>query len=66
VSVVGFDDLPFARVLAPGLTTVRADARRLGAVAFEALLSVMAGEQVEGQTLPVELVVRDSTAPPRT
>jgi DNA-binding LacI/PurR family transcriptional regulator len=65
VSVVGFDDLPFARVLSPGLTTVRADARRLGAVAFEALASVMAGEEVAGQTLPVELVVRGSTAPPR-
>jgi DNA-binding LacI/PurR family transcriptional regulator len=65
VSVVGFDDLPFARVLAPGLTTVSADARRLGAVAFEALAAVIAGEEVAGQTLPVQLVVRESTAPPR-
>ena len=37
LSVVGFDDLPFARVLSPGLTTVRADAPGLGAAAFEAL-----------------------------
>jgi len=65
LSVVGFDDLPFARVLSPGLTTVSADARRLGAVAFGALASVMAGEEVGGQTLPVELVVRGSTGPPR-
>ena len=65
LSVVGFDDLPFARVLSPGLTTVGADARRLGAVAFGALASLIAGEEVGGQTLPVELVVRESTAPPR-
>ena len=64
LSVVGFDDLPFARVLSPGLTTVGADAERLGAVAFEALASLMAGEEVAGRTLPVELVVRESTAPP--
>jgi DNA-binding LacI/PurR family transcriptional regulator len=64
LSVVGFDDLPFARVLSPPLTTVSADAERLGAAAFEALASVMAGEEVAGQTLPVELVVRESTAPP--
>jgi DNA-binding LacI/PurR family transcriptional regulator len=66
LSVVGFDDLPFARVLSPPLTTVRADAPRLGAVAFEALAAHMAGEEVGGQTLPVELVVRESTAPPRS
>jgi DNA-binding LacI/PurR family transcriptional regulator len=65
LSVVGFDDLPFARVLSPPLTTISADARELGAVAFRALASVMAGEEVGGQTLPVELVVRESTAPPR-
>ncbi len=65
LSVVGFDDLPFAHVLSPPLTTVSADAERLGAVAFKALAAVMAGEEVAGQTLPVELVVRGSTAPPR-
>ena len=37
LSVVGFDDLDFARVLAPPLTTVAADAEALGAAAFEAL-----------------------------
>ena len=37
LSVVGFDDLDFARVLAPPLTTVAVDAEGLGAAAFEAL-----------------------------
>jgi DNA-binding LacI/PurR family transcriptional regulator len=65
LSVVGFDDLDFARVLSPPLTTVRAEAERLGAVAFETLAAAIAGEPAEqGQVLPVELVERGSTAPP--
>jgi len=65
VSVVGFDDLDFAHVLSPPLTTVIADAERLGAMAFETLAAGMAGEEPTGRVLPVELVVRESTAPPR-
>ncbi len=65
LSVVGFDDLDFAKVLWPPLTTVRAEAERLGAVAFELLAAEIAGEDTErGQVLPVSLVVRGSTAPP--
>jgi DNA-binding LacI/PurR family transcriptional regulator len=65
VSVVGFDDLDFAHVLDPPLTTVRADAERLGAEAFGTLAAGMTGERVGGKVLPVELVVRESTGPPR-
>jgi DNA-binding LacI/PurR family transcriptional regulator len=66
VSVVGFDDLPFARVFEPSLTTIRLDAGELGATAFELLAALMAGGPAPpGRILPVELVVRDSTAPPR-
>jgi DNA-binding LacI/PurR family transcriptional regulator len=62
VSVVGFDDLDFAQVLWPPLTTVAADAERLGAVAFETLAAAMAGELSEpGVVLPTELIVRGST-----
>jgi len=65
LSVVGFDDLAFAQVLSPPLTTVSADAERLGAMAFETLASAMAGEATEhGRVLPVALIVRESTAPP--
>ena len=66
LSVVGFDDLDFASVLDPRLTTVTADAARLGALAFETLAAHMAGERVAAvQLVPVALTVRGSTGPPR-
>jgi DNA-binding LacI/PurR family transcriptional regulator len=65
VSVVGFDDLAFTRLLDPPLTTVTADAAGLGARALETLLAHMAGERVAPvQMLPVTLTIRGSTAPP--
>jgi DNA-binding LacI/PurR family transcriptional regulator len=67
ISVVGFDDLPFARVFGPPLTTIAIDGEELGATAFEVLAALMAGEpRPPGRILPVELIVRGSTAPPRT
>jgi DNA-binding LacI/PurR family transcriptional regulator len=65
LSVVGFDDIDLARVLAPPLTTVAADAEGLGAAAFEALYTVLTGgEPARERILPVELLVRGSTAAP--
>ena len=65
LSVVGFDDLDFARVRAPPLTTIAVDAEGLGAAAFEALARDLARESVPAeQVLPVSLCVRASTAPP--
>jgi DNA-binding LacI/PurR family transcriptional regulator len=65
VSVVGFDDLPFARVFEPPLTTIRIDPEALGGEAFELLAVLMAGEPAPpGRILPVELVARGSTGPP--
>ena len=66
VSLVGFDDLAFAQVLSPPLTTVRADAEALGAAAFETLATVMeGGPPPPGRVLDVSLTVRESTGPPR-
>jgi DNA-binding LacI/PurR family transcriptional regulator len=65
LSVVGFDDLDFVKVLDPPLTTVGVDAEQLGAVAFRLLADLIAGRAGEsGRRLPVELIVRGSTAPP--
>jgi LacI family transcriptional regulator, repressor for deo operon, udp, cdd, tsx, nupC, and nupG len=66
VAVVGFDDLPFAQVFDPPLTTIRIDPEALGGESFEVLAALMAGDPAPpGRILPVELVVRGSTAPPR-
>lgn len=62
VSVVGFDDTPLAALARPALTTVRQPTRRLGALAFEALLACMRGEGASSARLATQLVVRDSTA----
>ena len=66
LSVVGFDDMDFARVLTPPLTTVALDAEQLGASSFELLEARMAGKRVlKRVVLPAELLVRGSTGPPR-
>jgi DNA-binding LacI/PurR family transcriptional regulator len=66
LSVVGFDDMDFARVLEPPLTTVALDAEQLGASSFELLEARMAGKRVRRRVvLPAELLVRGSTGPPR-
>ena len=66
LSVVGFDDMDFARALEPALTTVVLDAELLGATAFELLERRMSGSRTRQRiVLPAALLVRDSTAPPR-
>jgi LacI family transcriptional regulator len=66
LSVVGFDDMDFARVLRPALTTVALDGERLGETAFELLETRLAGRRTRKRVvLPAELLVRESTAPPR-
>jgi DNA-binding LacI/PurR family transcriptional regulator len=66
VSVVGFDDMDFARVLEPPLTTVALDGELLGATAFELLEERIGGGRPRRPVvLPAQLVVRGSTGPPR-
>ena len=71
LSVVGFDDSPFARRMRPALTTVRQDVQAKGRAAAAALTQALerartgAAGRVRHVVLPTELVVRDSTAPPR-
>jgi DNA-binding LacI/PurR family transcriptional regulator len=65
LSVIGFDDMDFARVLSPPLTTVALDAEQLGASSFELLEQRMAGKRLRRRVvLPAELLVRGSTGPP--
>jgi len=64
LSLVGFDDAPYAELLTPPLSTVRQSARDLGRQGIEALLAVLAGQPVVGeQRVAVTLVERGSVAP---
>jgi LacI family transcriptional regulator len=65
VSVVGFDDLRFAAFLAPPLTTVRQPALQIGLAAAQAAARLLAGEPPRLPSFATELVLRQSTAPPR-
>ncbi len=66
-SVVGFDDLPEAEFLIPGLTTVRQDFDAVGRKGLERLVTLIEGGTVRRRVLRVEpeLVVRASSARPR-
>ncbi|MBB95145.1 MAG: LacI family transcriptional regulator [Rhodobacteraceae bacterium] len=69
LSVVGFDDIELSEYYVPALTTIRQFRRKLGARAARLLLDRLGGgpaTPVPGEvlTVEVELVIRDSTAPP--
>jgi LacI family transcriptional regulator, repressor for deo operon, udp, cdd, tsx, nupC, and nupG len=65
ISVTGLDDLALATAIDPELTTVRLDSELFGERGMHALLAVLEGRTPQAGDIPVELVVRDSTAPPR-
>ncbi|MGH3498246.1 MAG: LacI family DNA-binding transcriptional regulator [Nocardioidaceae bacterium] len=67
MSVVGFNDIPFLDKLRPSLTTVRVPNYEIGAEAARMLLDcIEAPERLSRSVLlPVSLVIRQSTAPPR-
>jgi LacI family transcriptional regulator len=66
VSLVGYNDMRFADAFSPALTTVRVPHAAMGAEAARLLLERITDPQAVVKTilLPVELVVRDSTAGP--
>ena len=63
LSVVGFDDIPEAARSRPPLTTVRQPLVGKGTLAGERLFELLDGNDAPDAVLPVELVVRESTAP---
>jgi LacI family transcriptional regulator len=63
IAVVGFDDIPIARYVAPALTTIRVPIAALGAAALNALAQAVeapAAADARTHVLPVELMVRRS------
>ncbi|MBI3490223.1 MAG: substrate-binding domain-containing protein, partial [Acidobacteria bacterium] len=67
VSIVGFDDIRFARCIDPPLTTIAQPMRAIGEGVVRLLLEILANDATppESVTLPHTLTVRSSTAPPR-
>lgn len=68
VSVTGFDDIEDARLLSPPLTTVAVDPVGIGRQLASVLLErkSMGNSPVRTVNLPIKLVVRESSGPPRT
>jgi|SRR5580658_1070935 LacI family transcriptional regulator len=65
VSVVGFDDIEFASIANPPLTTVRQPLQEMGSAAAELLVGKLAGSaRVEDLCVRPKLIVRSSTCPP--
>jgi len=68
ISVIGFDDIDMSDYYVPALTTIRQDRHRLGREAALALHRRLGPANALGgdadEVIEVELVVRDSTAPP--
>lgn len=66
ISLVGFDDMAFAELVDPPLTTIRQPVAAMGELAVKHLLALLDGQSPPAETrLPVELVTRQSVAPPR-
>jgi len=69
MSIVGFDDMEFASLLMPPITTVRQSAAELGRTGVALLVAMLTGQATSSPTvrrLPVELIERASVGPPRS
>ena len=65
VAVVGFDDMPFAAISNPRLTTVATPTVEMGRLAARTLIGAIgSGELPAPRVLPVKLVIRESSTPP--
>ena len=65
LSVVGFDDIRFARYIDPPLTTIAQPMREIGEGTVRLLLDILQGRTTTPQsiTLPHTLMIRSTTAP---
>jgi LacI family transcriptional regulator len=68
ISLVGYNDMPMADMLAPPLTTVRIPHHEMGKQAAQLLLDHILGKQNDAThvVMQPEFVVRESTSPPRS
>lgn len=70
MSVIGFDDIAISENYVPALTTMRQPREEIGRIATETLINILEGNVLSPDPVRVilqsQLMVRDSTAPPRT
>jgi LacI family transcriptional regulator len=65
ISIIGFDDLPVAQHTSPKLTTVHVPAKYMGHLAATRLITwIRTGQRPGTDELPVDIIVRESTAEP--
>jgi len=64
VSITGFDDISFAAMCVPALTTVRVPIVEIGNRSADALIAQIEGDKPPlHECLEIRLVIRESTAP---
>ncbi|MEV6207337.1 LacI family DNA-binding transcriptional regulator [Kitasatospora sp. NPDC051914] len=68
IALVSFDDLPFAEVLEPAITTIAQDPAAIGAAAARAVLARIDGDRTRARTvtIPTRLIPRGSGEVPPT
>jgi len=67
ISLVGFDDLAIASYTSPLLTTVGQPKQQMGRMAMETMLKLISGVDTKANIkVEGELIIRESTAPPKS
>ncbi|MBA2340771.1 MAG: LacI family DNA-binding transcriptional regulator [Pyrinomonadaceae bacterium] len=67
ISLVGFDDLSIASYTYPLLTTVGQPKQQMGRMAMETMLKLISGVDIKANLkVDGELIIRESTAPPKS
>ena len=66
VSIIGFDGVPEAALTQPPLTTIAQPIAEIGRRAVSAITGDTAQTPPMRDLLPTELIVRSSTAPPKS
>jgi len=61
VSLVGFDDIPFAQYVDPPLTTIHQPKDEMGRLAMKMLIDLLDGKKVADVVVPGRLIEREST-----
>jgi DNA-binding LacI/PurR family transcriptional regulator len=60
VSVIGYNDIPYAMHFSPPLTTIRQDTHQGGALLVEKLFQILDGAKPKSAMLPTDLIIRQS------